>query len=180
MGGNAAIGAVKKTFNALSKLIGSIFDVGFKFSLSFDVKVISELALKSLNSLKESGVSLKQALKLSSDTWNEAVKEDATTLDEVAKDLLDGTKALSDSPDIRNALSGAGDGAKNGATAALDALRMVIGGVSEELQTDSVSIASAELQEALTELAAVIAIGSTRAAGAIQERSRQLPPSRKQ
>ena len=56
---------------------------------------------------------------------------------------------------------------------------MVVGGVGEELQTNSVAVASAELQEALTELAAIVAVGSTRAAGAIQEQSRQLPPLRK-
>ena len=44
------------------------------------------------------------------------VKEDATTVDKIATDFIDGSKAIVNSRDIRNALTGAGDGAKDTAS----------------------------------------------------------------
>ena len=81
-----------------------------------------------------------------------------------------------DSRDVRNAIKGVGEGAAKSASSAVDALKLVAGGVGVELQTDLVAMATAELQEALTELAAIVAVGTTRVAGAIQDQSRQLPP----
>ena len=168
--GNAAIDAVKKTFKALASLTNTLFDASIKFSSSEDGKVSSEMASKSVDSLKVTGENLQQALKITTDTWKDTVKEDAD-----AAKFIDGAKAVANSRDVRAALKGATSGASESATSAIEALKVVASGVGEELQTDKGFDAAAMLQEALTELGAILAVGGTRAVGAIQEQSRMLP-----
>jgi hypothetical protein len=164
-----ATGALKRTLAALTKLTAGIFDAGKRFSASDDAKVTGQMASSSVDSLTKTGETLQQALKLTADTWEEALQDESAG-------VLEGGKAVLDSRDVRNAIKGVGEGAAKSASSAVDALKLVAGGVGVELQTDLVAMATAELQEALTELAAIVAVGTTRVAGAIQDQSRQLPP----
>jgi hypothetical protein len=167
-----ATGALKRTLAALTKLTAGIFEAGKRFSASDDAKVTGQMASSSVDSLTKTGETLQQALKLTADTWEEALQGESAG-------VLEGGKAVLDSRDVRNAIKGVGEGAAKSATSAVDALKLVAGGVGMELQTDRVAMATAELQEALTELAAIVAVGTTRVAGAIQDQSRQLPPINK-